>query len=224
MKNLKNALLLKQLYQLKQLGYAYTSANIYKEDTQDFRLPNTLESLAKQAAQCHLCELSKTRTKVVFGEGNPNAAILFVGEAPGVTEDTTGKPFVGRAGELLTKMIENVLGLSRNEVYITNILKCRPFNNEIPTPEQAHTCQPYLLKQIELVKPKLIVALGATAYHYLTGDDTDISKARGTIHQQNNYTIIPTYHPSYLLRNPSAKKEVYVDLLKVKELMQAVAQ
>lgn len=91
-------------------------------------------------------------------------------------------------------------------------------------PLEAYTCQPYLLKQIELIKPKLIVALGATAYHYLTGDDTDISKARGTIHQQNNYTIIPTYHPSYLLRNPSAKKEVYVDLLKVKELMQAVTQ
>ena len=224
MKNLKNALLLKQLYQLKQLGYAYTSANIYKDDTQDFRLPNTLESLAKQAAQCHLCELSKTRNKVVFGEGNPHATILFVGEAPGATEESTGKPFVGRAGELLTKMIENVLELSRNEVYITNILKCRPFNNDTPTPAQAHTCHPYLLKQIELIKPKLIVALGATAYHYLTGDDTDISKVRGTIHRQTGYTMIPTYHPIYLLRNPSAKKEVYVDLLKVKELMQRLAQ
>jgi DNA polymerase len=219
MKNLKNALLLKQLYQLKQLGYAYTSATIYKDEKQDFTLPNTLKSLEKQAMECHLCELSKTRNKVVFGEGNPNASLLFIGEAPGATEDSSGKPFAGRAGELLTKMIENVLQLSRNEVYITNILKCRPFNNDTPTPTQAHTCQPYLLKQIELIRPKIIVTLGATAYHYLTGDDTDISKVRGTIHKQNDYTIVPTYHPSYLLRNPSAKKEIFADLLKVKELM-----
>jgi len=219
MKNLKNALLLKQLYQLKQLGYKYTSVAVYKEEEQDFTLPNTLESLKKQAMECHLCELSKSRHKVVFGEGNTDADILFIGEGPGATEDSAGKPFVGRAGELLTKMIENVLHISRNDVYITNIVKCRPPNNDIPTPTQAHTCQPYLMKQIELIRPKLIVTLGATAYHYLTGDDTDISKVRGTIHKQNGYTIIPTYHPSYLLRNPSAKKEVFDDLLKVKELM-----
>lgn len=219
MKNLKNALLLKQLYQLKQLGYKYTSVTAYKDEEQDFTLPNTLKSLEKQAMECHLCELSKSRHKVVFGEGNPDADILFIGEAPGATEDSTGKPFVGRAGELLTKMIENVLHISRNDVYITNIVKCRPSNNETPTPTQVHTCQPYLLKQIELIRPKLIITLGATAYHYLTGDDTDISKVRGTIHKQNDYTIIPTYHPSYLLRNPSAKKEVFDDLLKVRELM-----
>lgn len=219
MKNLKNALLLKQLYQLKQLGYKYTSVTAYKDEEQDFTLPNTLKSLEKQAIECYLCELSKSRHKVVFGEGNPDADILFIGEAPGATEDSTGKPFVGRAGELLTKMIENVLHISRNDVYITNIVKCRPSNNETPTPTQAHTCQPYLLKQIELIRPKLIVTLGATAYHYLTGDDTELSKVRGTIHKQNDYTIIPTYHPSYLLRNPSAKKEVFDDLLKVKELM-----
>ncbi len=219
MKNLKNALLLKQLYQLKQLGYKYTSVTPYREETQSFALPNTLESLKKQAMECHLCELSKSRHKVVFGEGNPNADVLFVGESPGAMEDASGKPFVGRSGELLTKMIENVLLISRNDVYITNIVKCRPSNNDIPTPSQAHTCQPYLMKQIELIRPKLIVTLGATAYHYLTGDDTDISKIRGTIHKQNGYTIIPTYHPSYLLRNPSAKKDVFDDLLKVKNLL-----
>jgi len=219
MKNLKNALLLKQLYQLKQLGYKYTSVTPYREETQSFALPNTLESLKKQAMECHLCELSKSRHKVVFGEGNPNADVLFVGESPGAMEDASGKPFVGRSGELLTKMIENVLLISRNDVYITNIVKCRPSNNDIPTPSQAHTCQPYLMKQIELIRPKLIVTLGATAYHYLTGDDTDISKIRGTIQKQNGYIIIPTYHPSYLLRNPSAKKDVFDDLLKVKNLL-----
>lgn len=219
MKNLRNALLLKQLYQLKQLGYKYTSVTPYKENEQDLRLPNTLESLKKQAMECHLCELSKSRQKVVFGEGDPQADILFIGEGPGTAEDSSGKPFVGRSGELLTKMIENVLHISRSDVYVTNIVKCHPSNNATPTPTQAHTCQPYLMKQIELIQPKLIITLGATAYHYLTGDDTEISKVRGTLHKQHAYTVIPTYHPSYLLRNPSAKKEVFEDLLKVKELM-----
>ena len=186
MKNLRNALLLKQLYQLKQLGYNYTNITAYKEDQLDLSLPNTLESLQKQAQNCHLCELSKSRGKVVFGEGNPHADILFIGEAPGATEDSSGKPFVGRSGELLTKMIENVLKISRSDVYITNIVKCRPPNNQVPTPTQAHTCQPYLLKQIELIKPKLIVTLGATAYHYLTGDETGITKIRGTLHEQKD--------------------------------------
>lgn len=219
MKNLRNALLLKQLYQLKQLGYNYTNITVYKDDELDLALPNTLESLQKQAHNCHLCELSKSRQKVVFGEGDPHADLLFIGEAPGATEDSSGKPFVGRSGELLTKMIENVLKISRSDVYITNIVKCRPPNNQVPTPTQAHTCQPYLLKQIELIKPKLIVTLGETAYHYLTGDETSIAKIRGTLHKQNGYTLIPTYHPSYLLRNPSAKKEVFEDLLKVKDLV-----
>lgn len=218
MKNLKNALLLKQLYQLKQLGYKYTSVTPFKEE-EHFILPNTLESLHKQAMECHLCELSKSRQKVVFGEGNIDADLLFIGEAPGTMEDSVGKPFVGRSGELLTKMIENVLHISRSDVYISTVVMCRPPNNETPTPAQAHTCQNYLMKQIELIEPKIIVTLGATAYHYLTGDNTEISKVRGTIHQQETYIVLPTYHPSYLLRNPSAKKEVFQDLLKVKTLM-----
>jgi len=221
MKNLKNALLLKQLYQLKQLGFNYTSVSPYKEEESNLLLPNTLEKLEKQALACHLCELSKSRTHVVFGEGDPHAALMFVGEAPGSSEDSMGKPFVGRSGELLTKMIENVLHLKREDVYISNIVKCRPPNNRTPTPIEAHTCQPYLLKQIKLIKPRLIVALGATAYHYLTGDETPISKIRGIMQQQENYTIIPTYHPSYLLRNPSAKKEVFEDLLKVEALLKS---
>ncbi|DAB40973.1 MAG TPA: uracil-DNA glycosylase [Sulfurovum sp. UBA12169] len=219
MKNLKNALLLKQLYQLKQLGYQYTDITLFKEDDLDLSLPGTLDLLQKQANQCHLCDLSKTRQKVVFGEGNPSAEIMFVGEAPGASEDSTGKPFVGRSGELLTKMIENVLLVSRNDVYITNIVKCRPPGNREPAPSEAYTCKPYLLKQIELIKPKLIIALGGTAYFYLTGDETPIGKVRGTIFKKERYIVIPTYHPSYLLRNPSAKKEAFEDLLKVKSLM-----
>ena len=219
MKNLKNALLLKQLYKLKQLGYSYTSVVPFKEDEPDLTLPNTLEKLQKQALECHLCLLSKSRTNVVFGEGDLNADLMFIGEAPGATEDKLGKPFVGRSGELLTKMIENVLHIKREEVYITNIVKCRPTDNREPSTTEAHTCQPFLLKQIELIKPKIIIALGGTAYYYLSGDDTPISKVRGTLHKQNDYTLIPTYHPSYLLRNPSAKKDVFEDLKMIKELM-----
>ena len=116
-------------------------------------------------------------------------------------------------------MIENVLHIKREEVYITNIVKCRPTDNREPSTTEAHTCQPFLLKQIELIKPKIIIALGGTAYYYLSGDDTPISKVRGTLHKQNDYTLIPTYHPSYLLRNPSAKKDVFEDLKMIKELM-----
>jgi DNA polymerase len=219
MKNLKNALLLKQLYQLKQLGYKYTSASIYKEAEPDLTLPDSLEKLKEQALKCHLCELSKSRTNVVFGEGDPHADIIFIGEGPGATEDSMGRPFVGRSGELLTKMIENVLLIKREDVYIANIVKCRPPNNRVPTPSEAHTCQPFLMKQIALIKPKIIITLGGTAYHYMTGDETGITKVRGSILQQNGYTLIPTYHPSFLLRNPSAKKEVFEDLKKVKALI-----
>jgi len=219
MKNLRNALLLKQLYQLKQLGYNYTSITPYKEDESNLILPNTFDALKKQAEECHLCELSKSRQKVVFGEGNLHAKLLFIGEGPGASEDSMGKPFVGRSGELLTKMIENVLDINREDVYITNIVKCRPPHNRTPAPTEAHTCHPYLLKQIDIIKPKLIVTLGATAYRYLTGDETSINKIRGTVHDQNEYKVIPTYHPSYLLRNPSAKKDVFEDLLKAKSLL-----
>jgi DNA polymerase len=222
MKNLKNALLLKQLYQLKQLGYKYTSASIYKDDEPDLTLPDTLDKLKEQALKCHLCELSKSRTHVVFGEGSPQADIMFIGEGPGATEDSMGRPFVGRSGELLTKMIENVLLIKREAAYIANIVKCRPPNNRAPTPREAHTCQPFLLKQIALIKPRIIVTLGGTAYHYMTGDETGITKVRGTVIKKDGYTLIPTYHPSYLLRNPSAKKEVFEELKKVKALMERI--
>lgn len=178
-----------------------------------------LETLSKSVKNCHLCELSKTRKNVVFGEGNPNSAIMFVGEGPGASEDESGRPFVGRAGQLLTKMIESVLECSRADFYIANIVKCRPPENRVPTPNEALTCKPYLIKQIELISPKIVVALGATSYHYLTEDKTPISKIRGEIIEYGSIKIIPTFHPSYLLRNPSAKKEAYLDFLKIKSFI-----
>ncbi len=220
MKNLHNALLLKQLTILKQIGYSYTDLKPSDLDQQqDIELPSNLPMLKKSVLACHMCQLSKTRSKAVFGEGNSNAKLMFVGEAPGMSEDSIGKPFVGRAGELLTKMIENVLFVSREDVYISNIVKCRPPNNRTPTESEAHTCRPYLQREIELVKPKIIVALGSTAYKYLSNDNSPISKVRGSTIEMDGYIMIPTYHPSYLLRNPSAKKEAMQDLLKIKELL-----
>ncbi len=218
MKNLYNALMLKKLLSLKELGFNYVEPiQEFKDD--NISLPNDLNTLRQIVLNCHLCELSKTRRNVVFGEGNVNADIMFVGEGPGASEDAQGRPFVGRAGELLTKMIENVLHIPRSQVYIANIVKCRPPKNRTPLPKEALTCRPYLFKQIELIKPRLIVALGSTAYRYLTDDTTPISRVRGHIIQKENYKIIPTYHPSYLLRNPSAKKEAYADMLKVKSFL-----
>ena len=216
MKNLYNALNLKKLLTLKELGIEWVEPVKEFKDA-PIELPNELTSLQQIVNQCHLCELSKSRTNVVFGEGNKNAEIMFVGEGPGATEDATGRPFIGRAGELLTKMIENVLHIPRSSVYIANIVKCRPPNNRVPTPKEALSCKPYLQKQIEIVKPKIIIALGSTAYSYLTNSNQPISKARGNIIDMQDFKLIATYHPSYLLRNPSAKKEVYLDLLKVKE-------
>ena len=220
MKNLHNALQLKQLHLLKQMGYRYTDIQPSDLEPDPAQLPDDLESLRKMVEQCHLCDLSKSRHKVVFGEGDPHARLMFVGEGPGATEDSTGRPFVGRAGELLTRMIENVLHLRREQVYIANIVKCRPPGNRVPTPTEAFTCRPYLLKQIELICPRIIMTLGATAYRYLTNDETPISRVRGHIIRTENYFLVPTFHPSYLLRNPSAKKQAWEDLLKVKELLE----
>ncbi|ADV46748.1 uracil-DNA glycosylase [Nitratifractor salsuginis] len=220
MRRLHNALQLKQLALLKQMGYRYTDVKPSDLDPEPAQLPDDLEELRRLVEQCHLCDLAKSRHKVVFGEGDPHARLMFVGEGPGATEDQTGRPFVGRAGELLTRMIENVLHLRREEVYIANIVKCRPPGNRVPTPTEAFTCRPYLLKQIEIIRPRIIMTLGATAYRYLTNDETPISRVRGHIIQSDHYTLVPTFHPSYLLRNPSAKKQAWEDLLKVKALLE----
>jgi len=191
----------------------------FEDSNKKISLPNSLDELKKIVQNCHLCDLAKTRKNVVFGEGDFSAKLMFVGEGPGATEDEMGRPFVGRAGQLLTKMIENVLEIKREDVYIANIVKCRPPNNRVPAEEEAKTCIPYLLKQIEIINPKILVALGSTSYRYLTNDITPISKIRGEIVKYKDKILIPTYHPSFLLRNPSKKKEAYMDLLKIKRLL-----
>jgi DNA polymerase len=220
MKNLHNALLLKQLYQLKELGYKYTSTEPFKEDdTNLLELPNSLQALKSQALNCHLCSLSKSRNRVVFGEGNEQADVMFIGDAPLEIKDNEGKPFLGRGGEMLTAMIEKVLALPRQDVYITNLLKCHPLANKEVHESEYHTCKAYLFKEIELVQPKVIVTLGEKAYHYLTNDFTALKEIRGTVMQKEKHVIVPTYHPNFLFKNPSFKKEVFGDLQKVKGLL-----
>jgi len=219
MKNLHNALKLQQLYLLKSIGFDYTDITPSELESDTTDLPDSLDQLRQIVSGCHLCQLSKGRHKSVFGEGNEQATLMFVGEGPGATEDSTGRPFVGRSGELLTRMIENVLLIPRSEVYIANIVKCRPPANRAPTENEAFTCRPYLQKQIEIIRPNIIVALGATAYRYLANDETSVRKIRGNVINKGEYILVPTYHPSYLLRNPSAKKEAFEDMKKIKSLM-----
>jgi len=222
MENLQELKLLKDLYHYKTLGYTYFSdikKPIITVDA-DIDLPSSMDELRSIAEQCSLCTLANSRKKVVFGEGNPNADIMFVGEAPGSVEDETGRPFVGKSGQLLTKIIETTLELKREDVYISNIVKCRPPLNREPSRAEAQKCLPFLMKQIELVKPKIIITLGATSYKYLSGDyESAISKIRGEMIQFSHALLMPTFHPSFLLRNPSAKKYVFLDMQKVKALL-----
>ena len=208
---------LKYLYKLKEAGVEYFEGFDFKEEK--INMPSELKELEEMCKNCTLCDLSKTRNNVVFGEGNPNAKLMFIGEGPGEMEDKAGRPFVGRAGKLLTKIIENVLGMDRSEVYIANIVKCRPPNNRVPTIQEAEACKPYLLKQIEIINPDILVCLGKTAFMYLMDDHSPISKIRGRIFEYKGKKVIPTYHPSFLLRNPSHKKEAYQDFLLIKSLI-----
>ncbi|MGD0230182.1 MAG: uracil-DNA glycosylase [Syntrophorhabdales bacterium] len=178
----------------------------------------TLIRLAAKAGTCRRCELSRTRTSVVFGEGNDRAELILIGEAPGEEEDLQGRPFVGRAGKLLDRMIERI-GLRREDVFICNVLKCRPPGNRDPLPDEVEACKGYLFAQIELIRPKLICTLGRHAYNTLLGVDGRITKVRGTLTAYRGAMLLPTYHPSYLLRNEGAMREAYEDMEKLKGLL-----
>ncbi|MEI8205363.1 MAG: uracil-DNA glycosylase [Kiritimatiellales bacterium] len=172
----------------------------------------TIEEIAGQIRTCSACPLHASRKNTVPGEGNPNRPdILFVGEGPGADEDAQGRPFVGAAGQLLDKMIE-AMGYKREEVFIANIVKCRPPGNRIPLPEEMNACVPYLKAQIALIKPKIIVALGKTAVQGLLQEDVAITKFRGTWCKYEGIDLMPTYHPAFLLRSPSHKGEAWADL------------
>jgi uracil-DNA glycosylase len=176
--------------------------------------PLELDQLATVVHDCTKCRLSGTRTQTVFGTGNPDADLMFIGEAPGRDEDLQGKPFVGRAGQLLTDIIK-AMKLTRDDVYIANVIKCRPPENRNPEPDELDMCRPYIERQVELIQPKVIVTLGKFALQSLTGKAHAVSAARGQWTSYNGIKVMPTYHPAYLLRTPSAKKDVWNDMKKV---------
>ncbi len=189
---------------------------------------NLLAPIRERVRVCTKCpHLACSRTQTVFGVGNPDAELMFIGEAPGADEDKQGEPFVGRAGQLLTRIIET-MGLGREEVYIANILKCRPdtpsssFGNRPPTPREMETCRPYLLEQIDVIEPKVLVALGAVAVEGLLGTRGTMRELRGRWHSYNGTPLMITYHPAYLLRNqaPSEKRKVWEDMLQVLERLE----
>lgn len=182
-------------------------------------LPSDLAQFHSQVSQCHLCDLSKVRQRVLTGFGNPEAEIMFIDGFPSILEDESGESFVGRSGESLKNMITKVLGLNVNDIYLTHVLKCRPSHHHKILESELCSCQPYLLKQIELINPKVIVTLGELAYTRLVKDNSNFEQARGQKIPFENKTLVPLYHPSHLLRNPSLKKCTMDDLLNIKGLI-----
>jgi uracil-DNA glycosylase len=181
---------------------------------EDSEAKSLLEELQAIAVVCVKCKLAKFRTQVVYGVGSPNADLMFIGEAPGRDEDLKGEPFVGRAGQLLTDIIK-AMKLTRDDVYIANVIKCRPPENRNPEPDELESCRPYIRRQVEIIQPKVIVTLGRFALQSLTDKAYGISSARGNWLDYDGVKVMPTYHPAYLLRTPSAKKEVWADMKKV---------
>jgi uracil-DNA glycosylase family 4 len=179
----------------------------------------SLQEIREDIGDCTRCKLHTLgRKQIVFGVGNPNADLMFVGEAPGADEDAQGIPFVGRAGQLLTKMIE-AMGFRRDEVYIANVIKCRPPDNRNPDPDEVERCEPFLFKQIEAIRPKVIVALGSFAAKTLLKTQAPISRLRGRVYDYHGAQLIPTFHPSFLLRSPNQKKYAWDDLKKALALL-----
>lgn len=185
----------------------------------DLEKTGGLDALREFIGACTRCKLAPMRTNLVFGVGNPHAELMFVGEAPGADEDARGEPFVGRAGQLLTDIIERGIGMKRAEVYICNVIKCRPPENRNPEPDEVSSCEPFLFRQIDLVRPKVIVGLGTFAVQALLKIKTPISKLRGNWQEFRGIKMMPTFHPAYLLRNPADKRLVWSDIQAVmKEL------
>jgi uracil-DNA glycosylase len=178
----------------------------------------TLEAIREELGECSRCGLGKTRTSLVFGVGNPRARLVFVGEAPGRDEDLRGEPFVGEAGQLLTKIIQ-AMGFERSEVYICNVLKCRPPNNRNPLPEEIEQCHPFMLRQVKAIGPAVVVALGTFAAQTLLRTREPISRLRGHFHDYHGIPLMPTFHPAFLLRNAGMKREVWEDMQQVMKLL-----
>ncbi len=211
--------MLQNLYRLKALGFSYSDPFVTNRPSVAQELPDNLLQLQEMVAQCHLCDLSKSRQQSMGGWGNPSADLMIVDAYVSVSEDATNDYYAGKSGESLTKMIENVIGLRKEDVYISHAVKCKPLGTNTPSASEFNSCKPYLYKQIELIKPKVIIALGADAYSLLSGDDSDFEQVRGQKINVGDYTIIPIHHPQFLLRNPSFKGETLTDLKTIKSCL-----
>jgi uracil-DNA glycosylase family 4 len=180
--------------------------------------PPTLKDIRSELGDCQRCKLHRTRRTLVFGEGNENAKLMFIGEGPGYDEDVQGRPFVGRAGQLLTKIIQS-MHLQREDVYIANVIKCRPPQNRNPEPDEIASCSPFVLKQISAIRPRIVCALGTFSAQTLLKTTTKITALRGRVFSLDTTRVIPTYHPAFLLRNPEKKKDVWEDMKQVMECL-----
>lgn len=218
MKSFQNLMLLQNLYRLKASGAKYIDP-ITINVRNDQSLPGDLGALHQMIASCHLCDLSKSRTRAMTGWGAPKADLMIVDDYVSMAEDESGSHFAGRSGSSLKKMIENVLMIPHQSAYLTHAVKCKPSGTKTPSPSEWSSCKPYLFKQIELVAPKVIVALGPDAYSLLTGDETPFEQVRGQKIAFGNHTVVPIYHPQYLLRNPSLKQVTLHDLHTIKSCL-----
>lgn len=212
---MQNELLNQWLFQQKELfGDSLYVAGINTEPKQDESL--SLDQFRQEIKDCQNCSLGESRTKFVFGVGNPDADLVFVGEAPGKNEDLQGEPFVGKAGKLLDKILQ-AIGLDRTKVYILNVLKCRPPENRDPAPDEVNQCEPYLKTQLNIIRPKLIVALGRVAAKTLLRLDLPLGKMRNTLYLYEGIDLVVTYHPAALLRNPNLKKPAWEDFKHIRD-------
>lgn len=208
----QNLALLENLYRLKALGHTYIDPITPNVQSTSKSLPDSLNTLKESIAQCYLCDLSKSRRQSMSGYGNPNASLMFVDAYVSAAEDEASEYYVGRSGVMLRDMIEKVLHLSIEDTYFTHAVKCKPFGFQSPSSSEYSSCAPFLSQQISLIRPRIIVTLGPDAYQILSGDTGDFERVRGEIIPFGDALLIPMYHPLYLVRNPSLKKETMRDL------------
>ena len=219
MKSYQNAALLQNLYRLKALGFNYCDPIIVNRRNVDGALPDDLGALRRLIETCHLCDLGKSRRQSMTGYGGTGANIMFIDAYVSLAEDESGEYFSGRSGDTLAKMITNVLHLRLEDIYLTHVVKCKAAGMNKPSPSECNSCKPYWRKELELVKPKIVVTLGPDAYRLVTGDETSFELVRGHRIAFDGATLVPLYHPQYLLRNPSLKKETLFDLQNIKALL-----
>ncbi|WP_457748373.1 uracil-DNA glycosylase [Sulfurimonas sp.] len=217
LKSYQNLVLLQNLYRLKAIGFEYIE-HFNINDKTNYETPNTLQALSQNITSCHLCDLSKSRTQSMSGYGNENAELFIIDYSVSQAQDTSNSYYAGRSGESLKNMIEKVIHLNIEDVFITHAVKCKPLQSNKPSPSEYNSCKNYLFSQLEFIKPKVIVTLGEDAYTYISGD-SNFENVRGHVIDYKEYKLIPIYHPQYLLRNPELKKITLNDLKTIKSCL-----